>query len=124
MVHPGIHFKAVEDDTLPADPELGQGRAHLPVKPVAVHAKVGGGITESDQARLDLHLLPAQVDRGDLFPHMAQLLADGQPGMLICRLLRPGQILFSRSARMGRCPTGELQVSLLGIGVAQAVHFR
>ena len=55
MVHPGIHFKAVEGDTLPADPELGQGGAHLPVESITVHAQIGRGIAESDQARLDLH---------------------------------------------------------------------
>jgi len=44
VVYPGIHFKAVESDALAADPELGQGRAHLPVKAVAIHAQVGRGI--------------------------------------------------------------------------------
>ena len=83
MVHPGIHFKAVEGDALPADTELGQGRAHLPVKAVAVHAQVGRGIAEADQAGLDLHRLSAHVDSSDLFSDMAQLGADGQAGLLI-----------------------------------------
>ena len=55
MVHPGIHFKAVEGDTLPANSEFGQGRAHFPVEAVAVHAQVGRGVAKSDQAGLDLH---------------------------------------------------------------------
>ena len=59
MVHPGVHFKAVEGDALPADAELGEGRAHLPVKAVAVHTQVGRGVAEADQAGLDLHRLPA-----------------------------------------------------------------
>jgi len=48
VVHPGIHFKAVEGDTLSADTEFGQGGAHLPVEAVAVHAQVGGGVAEAD----------------------------------------------------------------------------
>ena len=55
MVHPGIHFKAIEGDTLPANAELGQFRAYIPVKAVAVHAQIGWGITESDQSGLDTH---------------------------------------------------------------------
>jgi len=55
VVHPGIHFKAIEGDSLPADSEFGQGRAYLPVKAVAVHAQIGWGITESDQSGLDTH---------------------------------------------------------------------
>jgi len=55
VVHPGIHFKAVEGDTLPADAKLGEGRAYLPVKAVAVHAQVGWGVAEADQSGLDLH---------------------------------------------------------------------
>jgi len=55
VVHPGIHFKAVEGDTLPADPKFSQGGAHLTVKAVAVHAQVGRGVAEADQAGLDLH---------------------------------------------------------------------
>ena len=88
MVHPGIHFKAVEGDSLPADSEFGQGGPHFLVKAVAVHAQVGRGIAKSDQAGLDLHRLSSQVDRGNLFPDMAQLLADGQSGPLISLLLR------------------------------------
>ena len=83
MVHPGIHFKAVEGDALPADPELGQGGAHLTVKAVAVHTQVGRGIAKSDQAGLDLHALSAYVNSSYLGPDMAQLGADGQAGPLI-----------------------------------------
>jgi len=55
VVHPGVHFKAVEGDTLPTDAELSKGRADFPVKAVAVHAQVGWGVAEADQAGLDLH---------------------------------------------------------------------
>lgn len=78
LVHPGVHFKAVEGDTLGADAKFRQGRAYLVVKAVAVHAQVVGGVAESDQAGLDLHRLSPQVDRGYLLPDMAQLPADGQ----------------------------------------------
>ena len=83
MVHPGIHFKAVEGDTLPADPELGQGGAYLTVKAVAVHAQVSRGIAEADQAGLDLHCLSAYVNCGYLLSDMAQLGTDGQAGLLV-----------------------------------------
>jgi len=59
VVHPGVHFKAVEGDALEADAELGQSGAHLPVKAVAVHAQVGRGIAQADQAGLDPHGSPA-----------------------------------------------------------------
>jgi|TARA_R110000787_G_scaffold95750_1_gene198905 hypothetical protein len=55
VVHPGIHFKAVEGDALSADGNFGQGWAHLPVKAVAVHAQVDRGVAKAYQAGLDLH---------------------------------------------------------------------
>jgi hypothetical protein len=55
VVHPGVHFKTIEGDTLPANSELGQGGAHLLVKAVAIHAQVGRGIAEADQSGLYLH---------------------------------------------------------------------
>ena len=83
MVHPGIDFKAIEGDTLLADPELGQGGAHLTVKAVAVHAQVAGGIAEADQAGLDLHALSPYVHSSYLGSDMAQLGTDGQAGLLV-----------------------------------------
>ena len=123
LVHPSVHFKAVEGDTLAADAKLCQGRAHLTVKAVAVHAQVVGGVAESDQAGLDLHRLSPQVHCGYLLPDMAQLPADGQACQLIGLSLGRGQLLFARSAAMGGRPAGEFQVALLGIVMAQAVHF-
>ena len=90
MVHPGIHFKAIEGDTLPANAELGQFRAYLPVKAVAVHAQVGRGIPESDQAGLDLHALSAYVNCSYLGSDMAQLGTDGQASLLVDLPLCPG----------------------------------
>ena len=83
MVHPGIHFKAVEGDTLAADTEFGQGGAYLLVKAVAVHTQVGRGIAESDQAGLDLHALSAYVHSSYLGSDMAYFSTDGQAGLLV-----------------------------------------
>ncbi len=55
---------------------------------------------------------------------MPQLPADGHAGLLIRLLLRRGQVLLAGPAGMRRGPAGEFQVALLGIGMAQAVHFR
>ena len=68
--------------------------------------------------------LSAYVNRSYLFPDMAQLFADGQAGPLIGLSLCCGQLLFGRPTRMGRWPAGEFPIPLLGIGMAQAVHFR
>ncbi len=92
MVHPGIHFKAVEGDTLPADPELGQGGAYLTVKAVAVHAQVSRGTAEADQAGLDMHCLSTQVHSGNLFALVAQLLADRETRQLVGIPLRLGEL--------------------------------
>jgi hypothetical protein len=62
LVHPRVHFKAVKGNALAADAEFRQGRAHFPVKAVAVHAQVVGGVSEPDQAGLDLHRLSPQVN--------------------------------------------------------------
>jgi len=124
VVHPGIHFKAVEGDTLPADPELGQGGAHLTVKAVAVHAQVSRGITESDQARLDMHCLSTQIHGGNLFALVAQLLADLEARLLVDLPLCPDQLRFTRATCMGRGPACEFLIPLLGVGMAQAMHFR
>ena len=90
VVHPGIYFKPIESHALPADTNLGQSRANFPVKPVAVHAQVGGGVAQTDQAGLDLHRLSPYVDGSNLFPDMADFRADCQPGLPVGLLLRQG----------------------------------
>jgi len=57
LLRPGVHFKAVKGDTLFADGNLRQLYANLAIESVLVHAQVGRGIAESDQAGLDLHRL-------------------------------------------------------------------
>ena len=106
VVHPGVHFKAVEGDALLADSNLGQSRSNLAVKAVAVHAQIGGGVAEADQAGLDLHCLSPYVNRSNLFPDMADFRADNQSGLLIASLLLQGQCFFERSASMGGEPAG------------------
>jgi hypothetical protein len=124
LIHPGIHFKAVEGDTLPSDTELSQGRADIPVKAVAVHAQVGRGVAEADQSGLDLHRLSPNVNRSNLFPDMTQLFADSQAGLPIPLSLGLTEYSFGWATLMGRWPAGEFPIALLGIGMAQAVHFR
>ncbi len=124
MVHPGIHFKAVESDTLFAHPKPGQERAYLPVKAVAVHAEVAKGITESEEAWLYMYHLTAYVNCSNLGSDMAQLGTASQAGTLIGLLLCPVQLPFTGTTCMGAGPAGEFSIPLLCIGMAQAVHFR
>ena len=86
---------------MPANANLGQSRANFPVKPVAVHAQVGGGVAQTDQAGLDLHRLSPYVDGSNLGSDMAQLGTDGQAGPLIGLLLCCSKLLFGGPARMG-----------------------
>ena len=53
MVNPGIQFKAVEGNSLPADAQFSDVGADLGVEPVAVHAEVAGRVPEAQQARYD-----------------------------------------------------------------------
>jgi len=55
LLRPGVHFKAVKGDTLFADGNLRQLRPNIAIESVFVHAQVGRGIAEADQAGLDLH---------------------------------------------------------------------
>lgn len=42
VVYPGVEFKAVEGNALPANRDLGQQRTDLSAEAVAVHAEVAG----------------------------------------------------------------------------------
>ncbi len=55
LLRPGVHFKPIKCNTLLTNGNFRQAPADLPVESVAVHAQVSGGITEADQAGLDLH---------------------------------------------------------------------
>lgn len=51
VLRPGIEFKAVERDALPADRNHRQGGPHGPVEAVPVHAEVGRGIAQPQEPR-------------------------------------------------------------------------
>lgn len=125
LLRPGVHFKPIKCNALLTNWNLGQARAHFPVKSVLVHSQVTGSIAQTDESReKNGHVLAPQIHRSNLFPDMAQLLAYGQAGLLIGILLRLGELRFDRPTSMGAVPACKLQVALLGIGMTQAVHSR
>ena len=50
VVRPRIEVNAVEGDSLNADAKGEDAWAHFPVEAVLVHAEIGGGVTQSDEA--------------------------------------------------------------------------
>jgi len=52
VVRPCIEVNAVEGDSLDADAHGEDARAHFAVEAVLVHAEVGGGVAQSDEAWL------------------------------------------------------------------------
>mgnify|MGYP003387402946 CR=1 FL=1 len=125
LLRPGVHFKPIKCNALLTDWNLRQTRPNFAVESVLVHAQVAGSITQTDESReKNGHVLASQIHRSNLLPDMAQFLANGQADTLICLLLRLSQLVFGRPARMRRWPACEFQVTLLGIGMAQAMHFR
>ncbi len=124
LLRPGVHFKPIKCNALLTDRNFRQVYPNLPVESVLIHSQIAGGITQADKSRENRsHLSAPQIDGSDLFPDMAQLFADGQAGLLIPLSLSLAEFPFAGPARMGRWPAGELSVALLGIGMAQAVHF-
>ena len=55
LLRPGVHFKPIKGYALLADGNLRQLCTNLAIESILVHAQVGRGIAESDQAGLDLH---------------------------------------------------------------------
>ena len=55
---------------------------------------------------------------------MAQLLADGEARLLVGIPLRLGELRSGRPTSMWGVPAGQFLIPLLGVGMAQAVHFR
>jgi hypothetical protein len=51
VVGPGIEVKPVKGDPLCADRYCQQKRSHLAIEAILVHAEVGRGIAQSDEAR-------------------------------------------------------------------------
>lgn len=61
LLHPGVHFKSVKGNALFANRNLCQLVSDFPVKAVAVHPQVSGGIPEAYQSRQDsLHFYLAK----------------------------------------------------------------
>ena len=52
VVRPCIEVNAIEGDSLNADAEGKDARAHFAVEAVLVHAEIGGGVAQSDEAWL------------------------------------------------------------------------
>ena len=50
VIRPCIEVNAVEGDSLDADAQGEDARPHFAVEAVLVHAEVGGGVTQSDEA--------------------------------------------------------------------------
>ena len=58
VIRPCIEVNAIEGDALDADAESEDAGAHFAVESVLVHAEVGGGVAQSDEAwrRRDMRL--------------------------------------------------------------------
>jgi len=50
VVHPGVEFKPVKSNALPANGNGREMRSNLSVEAVAVHAEISGRIAEPQQA--------------------------------------------------------------------------
>ena len=50
VVRPGIEVKAIESDSLRADPDRWQARADVAVESVFVHAEVAWGVAEAQKS--------------------------------------------------------------------------
>ena len=125
VLRPGVHFKPIKGNALLANGNFREAYPNLPVESVLVHSQVAGRITQTNESGENRSQLSApQVHSSNLFPDMAQHFADGQAGLLIPSSLSLAEFSFGWPTRMGRWPAGEFPVALLGIGMAQAVHFR
>jgi hypothetical protein len=87
------------------------------------HDRIAGSPTQGANAlpaRRTVRLAP-QIHHRNLLALVAHLTANGQPCLMVQRLLCGGQLPAERATGRGRCPAGQLLVALLGIGVAQAM---
>jgi len=51
IVGPGIEVKPVESDSLRADGDHIQERTNVAIEAILVHAEIGGGVAQPDEAR-------------------------------------------------------------------------
>jgi hypothetical protein len=53
LVRPRVEVKAIKSDSLRADGDGRQARAHIAIETIFVHAKVGGRVAQSDETQQD-----------------------------------------------------------------------
>jgi hypothetical protein len=51
VVGPGIEVKTVKSDSLRADWDCREGRTNVAIEAIFVHAKIGGRVAQSNEAR-------------------------------------------------------------------------
>jgi hypothetical protein len=51
LIRPRVEVKAIEGDSLGADGDGRQARAHVAIETIFVHAQVGGRVAQSDEVR-------------------------------------------------------------------------
>jgi hypothetical protein len=75
VVRPRIEVNAVEGDSLNADAQTENVRAHFPVEAVLVHAEVGGGVAIADEPGLGRGV---RWRAGGLCAHLRRTAAAGK----------------------------------------------
>ena len=125
LLRPGVHFKPIKGNALLANGNFREAYPNLPVESVLVHSQIGGSITQTNKSGENRsHLSAPQVNSSNLLSDMAQLFAYRQAGLMVPSPLSLTEFSFGRPTRMGRWPAGEFPIALLGICMAQAMHFR
>jgi len=91
MVHPGIQIKAIESNTLFANPDFNEIRAHLDVEAVPVHPQIEGRVPEADKPWCDgvitgcefTHVCPKSWERTCLvnIRWKTSVVSQGVPGL-------------------------------------------
>ena len=68
VVRPCIEVNAVEGDSLDADAQGEDARPHFAVEAVLVHAEIGGGVAQSDEAGRRLFVVSPHASRQRVVP--------------------------------------------------------
>ena|SRR5215510_8398920 len=78
VVRPCIEVNAIEGDSLDADAQGEHARPHFAVEAVLVHAEIGGGVAQSDEAWRGVRsLCVVLLARGRDFTHGAMFSRRG-----------------------------------------------
>jgi hypothetical protein len=51
LLRPGVHFKPVKRNALPADGNFRQAVSDFPAESVFIHPQISGGIAQADKSR-------------------------------------------------------------------------